>query len=162
MEKQSKIIELLIKQILEKIGIAGRVDILKSEEYPQFIIRTQEAGLLIGENGQHLIAFKHLLKKIADNEFRKNNVEKIPFLLDVNNYQAKKIEELRNLARMSAQRVRYFKKEVEMRPMTSYERRIIHSTLAEYLDIETKSSGEDPNRKVIIKLYSTEKNNSEF
>ena len=89
-------------------------------------------------------------------------VEKIPFLLDVNNYQAKKIEELRNLARMSAQRVRYFKKEVEMRPMTSYERRIIHSTLAEYLDIETKSSGEDPNRKVIIKLYSTEKNNSEF
>ena len=51
------------------------------------------------------------------------------FLLDVNDYQMKRIEELRNIARMSAQRVIFFKKELEMEPMTAYDRRIIHSVL---------------------------------
>lgn len=153
MEQQLEIIKLLTGQILEKLGISGEISVLESGECPQIIIRTQEAGLLIGENGQHLIALSHLLKKIADNKFKKNNLEKIQFLLDVNDYQAKKIEELKNLARMSAQRVKYFKKEVEMEPMSSYERRIIHSALTEYPDIETKSTGEDPNRRVVIKLY---------
>ena len=56
-------------------------------------------------------------------------MEDWPFLLDVNDYQMKRIEELRNIARMSAQRVIFFKKELEMEPMTAYDRRIIHSVL---------------------------------
>jgi spoIIIJ-associated protein len=106
---------------------------------------------LIGENGQHLIALNHLLKKLAENEFKKNELEKIQFFLDINDYQAKKIEELKNLAKMNAQRVRYFKKEIELESMSSYERRIIHASLTEYPDITTESTGAEPNRRVIIK-----------
>lgn len=135
------------------MAVDGEVDIVKSEEYPQFIIRTREAGILIGDRGQCLISLNHLLKRIAENEFQKNNLEKIQFLLDVNDYQAKRIEDLKNMGRMVAQRVRYFKKDIEMEPMTSYERRIIHSALSEYPDITTESTGEEPNRKIIIKLF---------
>ena len=55
------------------------------------------------------------------------------------------------MARMHAQRVRYFKKEVEMRPMNAYDRRIVHSVLQEYPDISTQSTGEGPDRRVVVK-----------
>ena len=151
--QQIQIIKSLLETILEKLTVEGEVEILEDAECPQFIIRTREAGVLIGENGQHLVALNHLLKKISENEFKKQNLEVIRFFLDINDYQAKKNEELKNLARMTAQRVRYFKKEIEMEPMTSYERRIIHATLTEYPDIITESIGEEPNRRVVIKPY---------
>lgn len=153
MEEQIRIIKALLETILEKLTIEGEINVIESSECPQFIIKTQEAGILIGENGQHLIALNHLLKKIIENEFKKNNLERIQFFLDINDYQIKKIEELKNLARMSAQRVRYFKKEIELEPMSSYERRIIHAALTEYPDIITASTGEEPSRRVVIKPY---------
>jgi len=133
--------------------IKGEIDVREGSECFQFIIKTQEAGILIGENGQHLVALTHLIKKLTESEFKKNNLGKIQFFLDVNDYQAKKIEELKNLARMNAQKVRYFKKEIELEPMNPYERRIIHSVLTEYPDIITESIGEDPDRRVVIKPY---------
>jgi len=129
------------------------VEISEFDENLNFLIKTREAGLLIGENGQNLIALAHLLKKMADVEFKKNNLEKIQFFIDVNGYQLKRIEELKNLARTHAQRVRYFKKEIMMDPMNAYERRIIHSVLTEYPDIITESTGEDPERCVVIKPF---------
>lgn len=152
MEKQKQIIKSLIESFLEKMTVRGEVEIMDSSECPQFIIRTKEAGILIGENGHNLTAFNHLLKKITENEMKRNELEKIQFFLDVNDYQAKKIEDLKNIARMSAQRVRYFKKELKMDPMNAYERRIIHAVLTEYPDIATESTGEDPNRCVVIKF----------
>lgn len=152
MEQQINIIKSFLEELLEKLTIEAEINIIKSEDYPQFIIRTRE-GILIGENGQCLIALSHLLKKLAENEFQKNNLDKIQFFLDINDYQAKKIEDLKNAARMVAQRVRYFKKEIEMEPMTSYERRIIHMALAEYPDIATESTGEGSERRVMVKPY---------
>jgi spoIIIJ-associated protein len=151
--EQIKIIKSLLETILEKLTIEGEIKVIESGDCPQFIIKTQEAGLLIGENGQHLIALNHLLKKLSENEFKKRELGGIQFFLDINNYQTKKNEELKNLARMAGQRVRYFKKEVELEPMSSYERRIIHATLTEYPDITTESAGEEPNRRVVIKPY---------
>lgn len=136
------------------MGVSGEVNVMESADCPQFIIRTREAGLLIGENGRHLISLSHLLRKLVESEFKKKNLERIQFMIDVNDYQAKKIENLKNLARMGAQRARYFKKDVALEPMNAYDRRIVHATLTEYPDIETESSGDEPSRKVIIKIYS--------
>lgn len=151
MEQQTQIIKDLLETLLEKMTVCAEVSVLNAEEYPQFIVRTQEAGILIGENGQHLIALNHVLKKLVDEEFKKQNLEKIQFLLDINDYQIKKIEEIRNLSRVNAQRVRFFKKEIELEPMSAYDRRIVHDTLTEYPDIVTESIGVDPDRRVVIK-----------
>jgi len=153
MEQQKQIIKELLEAMLEKLNVDAEVNLIESVECPQFVVRTREGGVLIGEKGKNLIAFNHLLKKIAEKEFERNNLEKIQFFLDINDYHAKRIEELKNLARMAAQRVRYFKKDIEMSPLTSYERRIVHAFLAEYPDVTTESKGEDPNRRVVIKLY---------
>lgn len=119
----------------------------------QFVIKTAEGGLLIGENGKNLSSLNHLVKKITEKKLGKSTKESYAFSLDINDYQLKKIEELKNLARLNAQRVRYFKKEVVLKPMSSFERRIIHASLTDCPDIMTESVGEEPSRQVVIKPY---------
>jgi spoIIIJ-associated protein len=152
MDFQLENIKTIIETLLEKLGVKGEAETMETGEGVRFLIKSREGAILIGENGQNLLALSHIVKKIADRNF--GEAEKKPiFSLDVNDYQAKKIEDLKNLARLNAQRVRYFKKEIVMRPMTSFERRVIHSVLTECPDITTESTGEEPNRKVVIKPY---------
>jgi spoIIIJ-associated protein len=150
-ENQIKIISTLLEELLEKMTVIGQVECSEMDGGPVFTIKTREAGILIGEDGKHLIALSHIVKKMAENKLKKDNLDDIPFLLDVNDYQMKRIEELRNIARMSAQRVIFFKKELEMEPMSAYDRRIIHSVLGGYPDIKTESVGEGFDRRVVIK-----------
>lgn len=154
MENNFQEIKSIIEELLDKMTISGEIEIVKNDECPQFIIRTQESGLLIGDNGQNFSALNYLIKRLVEEKLNKNNDEKIYFSIDVNDYQAKKTEELKNLAKMTAQRVKYFKKEIEMKPMTSYERRVIHSALTEDPDIITESVGEGADRRIVIKPYA--------
>lgn len=149
-EEKEKIKE-IVENLLAKMGVFGEVSILETADNTQFQVRTQEAGLLIGEGGENLISLNHLLKRIVEAKIGKISS---PFSIDVNDYQKQRTEEIKDLARLSAQRVRYFKKEIELRPMSSYERRIVHAILTEYPDIITKSTGEEPNRKVVIRPFN--------
>lgn len=154
MKPQLENIKTIIETLLEKLSVKGEVDFMETGEGIRFLIKTHESSLLIGENGQNLLALNHIVKKIVDRVLSGNlEEEKTIFSLDVNDYQAKKIEDLKNQARLNAQRVRYFKKEIIMPPMTSFERRIIHAVLTECPDIMTESTGEEPNRRVVIKPY---------
>jgi len=153
MTNEEEKIKEIIKTLLEKMGIGGEVDAYETAENLQFTIRTNEAGLLIGEGGQNLIALNHIAKRIGEKVLGERE---FPYSVDVNEYQKLKAEELKDLARMSAQRVRFFKKEITLDPMTSYERRIVHAALTTYPDIITESQGEEPNRSVVIKPFIPE------
>ena len=140
-----------IIKLVGKMGIEVKIEEGVIGDTTTFTIRTREGGLLIGEEGQSLMALNYILRKTLEKELK----EKTPkFLVDVNDYHRKRFEELRDQARMGAQRVRYFKKEFELPPMTSFERRVIHVTLQEYPDIKTESVGLGRDRRVVIKLYS--------
>lgn len=141
----------LIEAFLSKMTAEGSVEVLEKTDSFYFVIKTKEAGILIGDKGQNLLAINHLIKKMAEKVTRDSGQEPIRFILDVNDYQTKKIEELKNEARMQAQRVRYFKKDIVMEPMNAYERRIVHAVLTEYPDIKTESTGEGLDRRVVIK-----------
>lgn len=142
----------MIENLLNKLTISAFVEVLETSDGPQFVIKTREGGLLIGENGKNLISFNHIVKKITSRKFGAEG-DGFSFSLDINNYQTKKIENLRNVARINAQRVRYFKKEIALQPMNPFERRIIHVTLEDCPDIITESKGADLQRQVIIKPY---------
>ena len=64
-----------------------------------------------------------------------------------------RLDDLKQDVKAAAKEVRLYKKEVPLRPMSSFERRIVHLLLAEYPDITTGSIGEEPDRKVVIKPY---------
>lgn len=143
-------IQTLIENLLEKMGCSVSVDFIEYPENLFFSVHSKDGKVLIGEGGERLRALNHVVHKIVEREIPAEAGD-LKFLIDINDYQKQIIEEIKDLARLSAQRVRYFKKEVEMRPMNAYERRIIHSTLTEYPDIITQSTGEGEERRVVIK-----------
>lgn len=119
----------------------------------RFVISTPDSALLIGERGDRLLALNHLMKRIVEHELKDENIS---FLIDVNNYQKRRIDDIRTKARMLAERARYFKSSVEMDPMSSYERMIVHAEFTEIPDIATESSGYGKDRHVVLK-YTEEK-----
>ena len=64
-----------------------------------------------------------------------------------------RLEDLKQDVKNAAREVRTYHREAPLRPMSSFERRIVHLLLAEYPDITTESIGEDAERRVIIKPY---------
>ena len=150
-QKHIEFVESTIKKILDLMGVSYSLEFQEGGEDSWFAIKTAYAPLLMGDNGKHIAALTHLIKKIYENKFSSAGAVKHWFLVDVNDYNKKVIEEIKDTARMHAQRVRYFKKDIEMRPMNSYERRIVHTVLQEYPDISTESAGEGQERRVIIK-----------
>ncbi len=119
-------------------------------------LTTQEPQILIGKDGQTLMDIQHLLKRILGKILYKENKENdeaeehIFIDFDINNYKQRKIEYLKEIANGFANEVVLTKKEKTLDPMSSYERRIIHLELSERKDVETKSIGEEPMRKVVI------------
>lgn len=107
---------------------------------------------LIGERGATLRSFQHLLRlaltKKLDTPIRID--------VDVNNYKKKRTEFLAEFARHIGERVRLERKEIELEPMSAFDRRVIHFTLAEYSDITTASKGEEPRRRIIVGPYHAE------
>lgn len=111
--------------------------------------RVSAPRMLIGERGNNLGALEHIIKKII----RKKYGEDQKFTLDINEYRMKRLDDLKHDIKAAAKEVLLYRKEVPLRPMSSFERRIVHLVLAEYPDITTESIGQEPNRKVIIKPY---------
>lgn len=120
--------------------------------HPLFQIRTDDSKTLIGAEGAVLDALNHVVRRIIERILGEKAAHTIS--IDVNGYRSRKIEELANKARMVAERVRLFKSDVELSPMTSYERMIIHALFAEDPDITTESAGEGKFRRVIMKARS--------
>ena len=113
------------------------------------IYTPENARFLIGKNGQNLIAFEHLIRVM----FLKNAQEFKNVILDVNDYRRSRSEELVELAKQVVTRVRNTQKAEALLPMSSYERRIVHTELAACPDIATESIGEEPQRRIVIKPY---------
>jgi spoIIIJ-associated protein len=115
------------------------------------LIETPDSNFMIGKEGETLRSLSHLIQKIVDKDIKEEENRAPGFFLDINGYQKKRFENLKNIAHMMAERARYFKSNIEIDPMPSFERRIIHMFLEGAKDIKTESEGYGPNRRVVIK-----------
>ena len=115
-----------------------------------FAIQTKESGILIGENGETLHALTHLIRRMAQ-----KGPEEVDFSLDINDYKSGMIEKLKIKANMLAERARSMRANVELEPMSSYERLIIHGELAGKSNIKTESIGIGKDRRIVIKYIES-------
>ncbi len=136
------------REFLAAMNVNARIEEGVIGDSVALLIHTDDAGLLIGENGDNLQALNYILRRVIE---RKTGTPEAQLMIDVNDYQRRRFDDLRDKARMGAQRVRYFKKEVTLEPMTAFERRIVHMALQEYPDIATESEGQGLTRRVVIK-----------
>ena len=138
----------IISEFFKKGGFSVLIEVSASEENVfQARIKTDEPKILIGQNGQTLIEVQHLLRIIV----KKSLKEEIQLDLDINDYKKKKFEYLKDIARTVADEVFLSKKDKELEPMPSYERRIIHMELANRSDVLTESIGEGESRRIVVK-----------
>ena len=115
-----------------------------------FHISSPDSRFLIGKEGEALSALNHLARKIAEKNKTGDEID-VDFFIDVNGFQKKKIDNIKAIAHMMAERAKFFKTNIEMDPMSAYERRIIHSFLQNVPEITTESKGEGKDRRVVIK-----------
>jgi spoIIIJ-associated protein len=138
-----------IKKMLELMNIQADIAVVDDTDLhlPVVTLTTKEPNLLIGHRGETLMAFSHILKKIADSE---SDDRKLSFIVDVNGYQKKHINEIKDKARILVERAKYYKSSVEMEPMSPYERMIVHALFSEDKNINTSSTGVGRERRVVI------------
>lgn len=111
-------------------------------------INGQDTGYLIGYRGNVLNSLQLILNNVANNELN----ERVRVLLNIGGYKQKREKDLKDLAEKIAGTVIRKRKSITLEPMSSYERKIIHSALQENSKVETHSIGEEPNRKIVVSL----------
>lgn len=114
-------------------------------------VRSADSPKLIGPHGEHLRSLNTVARRLIETKYGE---EAANFLIDVNNYHEERMEVVRSNARMLAQRARLFKHDVEMSPMSPYERLVVHELFAEDPEIKTESAGEGKFRHIILKYRS--------
>ncbi len=150
--KNTEEIKVAVEQInkfLDKFlkeGITYKTEIKEYEIYVD--VEGEDVNHLIGYRGENINAFQTILSSIAN----KKSTAKIRVYLDIAGYREKRVKTLEDLAEKIARTVVRTGKSVTLEPMTAYERKIIHTKLQTHNKVETISKGEEPYRKVVIKL----------
>jgi spoIIIJ-associated protein len=106
-----------------------------------------DAGRLIGKAGRTLASLEYLAGAVV-NKF--DGVPPVRVNIDVGGYKRRRDERLRQTARRAAERVRRGGLPVELEPMSAAERRVVHMVLAEDPVVESESTGEGRDRRVVV------------
>ena len=106
----------------------------------------EDSGLLIGREGQTLAALQYMISRIVS---RGMNAA-VRVQLDAGEYRRRQDEKLREMALALAEKVRQSGRSYSTRPLSSYHRRIVHVCLQEAVDVQTRSTGDGPMKRVVI------------
>jgi spoIIIJ-associated protein len=136
----------MLQQLLMKMQEPGKVSVYQEDDRIALRIETEDAGLLIGKQGQTLDALQYLITKMLAKKSR----HKVRIAIDVEAYRARHNESLAHMARKYGEKVKRTGKSVTLNPMNPYDRRIVHLALQGDKDLKTMSRGEGLYKKVVI------------
>lgn len=146
--KFKPIIEYLEK-ILSHLGAKGyNFTVRRTGDNNIINIDGDGLGAIIGRRGETLDALQYLA--ILANNRGSDEGARLRLLVDCNGYREKRAETLEALAVRTASKVIKQGRRVTLEPMNPYERRVIHSKVAEIDGVFSGSIGEEPYRKVVI------------
>lgn len=149
-EKIIGTIKKTIEEMLEKMDFSATVEISESDEDESIVCNITtgaDSNFLIGQHGTNLQAVQHLARLMV----RKIIPEKVRFILDVNSYRQQKNQSVIQQALSAAEEALSQHRSVIMKPMSTYERRLVHLELSKNPRISTESVGEGEERKVVVK-----------
>jgi spoIIIJ-associated protein len=137
----------VIQTILGTFGIEAAIDEYEGDDGEIILdIVGGDLALLIGRHGKTLDSLQTLVGAATSRQlgFR------YPIVVDVEGYRGRRREKLEDMARRTADRAVRQGRPVKLRPMTSYERRLVHMALRDDRRVLTASEGEDPARCVVV------------
>lgn len=128
------------------MGFEARVEVYDAGEFIAVDVSPGDTGLFIGQKGETIDAFQHLLNISVYND--RDFVKKI--IIDSEGYRQRRIEAVQGMAHRMARRATREGRTVELPPMSSSERRVVHTYLKENPKVSTDSEGSGENRRVNI------------
>lgn len=128
--------------------IVGEVplEVSVGEDRVQVRVDCEDTGLLIGREGQNLAAVQYLAARMVARAVG----AQVRVQVDAGDYHSRQDSRLQELARALADKVRATGRSQSTRPLSAYQRRVIHLTLQDDPDVQTRSSGEGPLKRVVI------------
>ena len=132
--------------LLNAYSIIAKVDIVYEDKYYRVNIVGENLGVLIGYHGEALNAIQYLLATYVYNKLEKH----VKLSVDIEGYRQKRAEKLTEMVDGLVDRVLEQKRSYKLEPMSSYERKVIHSHLQNKQHIETHSEGTEPKRYLVI------------
>lgn len=136
-----------IQDLLGHLGIEAAVEEYEGDEGEIILdIVGDDLGLLIGRHGRTLDALQVLVSAITNRRLD----QRYPIVVDVSGYRHRRRVKLEDIARRAADRVARQHRPVQLRPMTSFERRVIHVVLRDDRRVRTESEGDEPRRMVVV------------
>lgn len=140
--------ETFLVNLLLNLDPGYAVEVREVEGGLQADITGGDPGKIIGRGGRTLAALEYLTTAVINKDER---APRVRVSIDVGGYKERRDERLRGVALKAAARARKTGFAVELEPMSAAERRVIHMTLADDPAVESESSGEGRNRRVVVK-----------
>ena len=140
------------------MDINAKVNVIENEDSKVLDLITDKSSSVIGYRGEVLDAMQTLagaMANLGNDEYKKVSV-------DCEGYRAKREETLISLAHKLEEKATEMRRDVWLEPMSPFERRIIHTALAESKTVTTKSDGKEPNRFVVIVPFDKDENSTPY
>lgn len=136
-----------LKEVTNLMGISVEFETQKREKYIKVNMISDNSSILIGKNGRTMSSLQDLIRQSIQSKVG----VRVNVILDTNDYKEKQQKNIERLAVKLAKDVVKTGIEVKMDRMNSFERRLVHNRLTNFKGVITESTGEEPNRCVVIK-----------
>jgi spoIIIJ-associated protein len=146
-EEVAEVAEDFVRGLLGAMGLEAEVRSSVEGESAFVDVAGEGLGVLIGRRGQTLDALQELARTAVQRRLR----SRVRLLVDVEGYRARRRTSLAEYAKQIAERAKQRGTEIELEPMNSFERKIVHDAVAEVEGATSFSEGEEPARKVVVR-----------
>ena len=146
-EDVAAVAEEFVGGLLEAMGLEAEVGSSVEGESAFVDVTGDGLGILIGRRGQTLDALQEVARTAVQRRLR----SRIRLLVDVEGYRARRRKSLADYAKAMALRAKERGTEIELEPMTAYERKIVHDAVGEIEGASSFSEGAEPYRKVVVR-----------
>ncbi len=146
LEAQAEAAEDFLNGLLDRLDLEAEVTSTLTAQAAHVELSGKELGLLIGRRGATLEALQEVTRAAVQRQIG----ERAWVNLDIEGYRARRRVIVERRARQTAARVRKSGRAQDLEPMSAYERKIVHDSLADFRGVRTSSEGEGLERHVVI------------
>lgn len=141
-------IEKRLQHLLGIFGVSAQINSVFQDQTLRIEAKTTNDDLFVGKTADPLLALQHLLRVLFKKELTEQAVS---LVLNIGDFQDRQKNQLEELATEAVGKALSTNQPVALRPMSSFERRVVHLVLADHPDVTSESEGDSHNRHIVIR-----------
>jgi len=140
-------LRLVVTRVVQALGLRASVEVVETKRELRATVHDEDdLGLLIGKQGATIDALQHVATRAA----LRGREERKQVVVDASGYRERREAALRRSADRAVADALRFGRAVELEPMRSLERKVVHMYLRERVEVETHSEGDEPDRRLVV------------